>query len=70
MNTDRSNPVGLLCLPEYAAHPLADLGVRLPLLRLPLLRLLAGMSLRRRCFAADTRPNAPSDAPNCGFQVK
>jgi hypothetical protein len=65
MNTDRSNPVGLLCLPEYAAHPLAHLGVRLPLLRL-----LAGMSLRRRCFAADTRPNAPSDAPNCGFQVK
>jgi len=33
----------------------------------PLLRLLAGLGLARRCFAADTRSDAPSDASNGGI---
>jgi hypothetical protein len=50
-------------LGESATHPLARL-----LTRLPLLRLLAGPGLRRRCFAAGTRSEAPSGASNYGFQ--
>jgi hypothetical protein len=46
----------------FTTHPLAR-----PVARLPLSRLLAGPGLRRRCFAADTPPNAPSGASNCGF---
>ena len=33
----------------------------------PLSRLLAGPGPQRRCFAADTRSDAPSGASNCGF---
>ena len=49
-------------LGETATHPLARL-----LVRLPLSRLLAGPGPQRRCFAADTRSDAPSGASNCGF---
>ncbi|MBT9540571.1 hypothetical protein [Thiobacillus sp.] len=49
-------------LGESATHHLARLVVRLPLSRL-----VAGPGLLPRCFAADTRPNAPSGASNCGF---
>jgi hypothetical protein len=49
-------------LGESATHPMARL-----LVRLPLSRLLAGPGLLRRCFAADTRSDAPSDASNYGF---
>ena len=38
------------------------------LVRLPLSRLLAGTGPRHRCFAADTRSDAPSGASSCGFQ--
>ncbi len=47
---------------ESATHPLLRL-----LVRLPLSRLVAGPGLPPRCFAADTRANAPSGASNCGF---
>ena len=47
---------------ETATHPMVRL-----LVRLPLSRLLAGPGLPRRCFAADTRSDAPSDASNYGF---
>ena len=49
-------------LGETATHPLVRL-----LVRLPLSRLLAGPGPLRRCFAADTRSDAPSGASNCGF---
>jgi hypothetical protein len=49
-------------LGEIATHPLARL-----LVRLPLSRLLAGPGPQRRCFAADTRSDAPSDASNYGI---
>jgi hypothetical protein len=49
-------------LGESATRPLARL-----LVRLPLSRLLAGPGPQRRCFAADTRSDAPSGASNCGF---
>ncbi|MDO9007505.1 MAG: hypothetical protein Q7U80_04725 [Thiobacillus sp.] len=45
-----------------ATHPLAR-----PVVRLPLSRLVAGPGLPPRCFAAATRPGAPSGASNCGF---
>ena len=48
---------------EGATHPLARLGGRLPLSLL-----VAGPGLLPRRFAAAARPDAPSDAPNCGFQ--
>jgi len=54
---DTVHPLG-----ETATHPTARL-----LVRLPLSRLLAGPGLPRRCFVADTRSDAPSDASNCGF---
>ncbi len=62
MNTEFSVFDGVHRSGDTATHPLARLDVRLPLSRL-----LAGHGLRRRCFAADTRPNAPSGASNCGF---
>jgi len=46
----------------HATHPLARLAERLPLSFL-----LAGMSLPRCHFVADTHPDAPSGASNCGF---
>jgi len=50
-------------LSDYAAtHPLAR-----PVGRLPLSRLVAGLGLLPRCFAAATHPDAPSGASNCGF---
>jgi len=57
---DAVHPVGVT-----ATRPMARL-----LMRLPLSRLLAGPGPQRRCFAADTRSDAPSDASNCGFQVE
>ena len=55
-------------LGETATHPLAFMPFRVRLLvRLPLSRLLAGPGPQRRCFAADTRSDAPSGASNCGF---
>ena len=51
-------------LGDIATHPLARLVARLPLSRL-----VAGPGLPPRCFAAATRPNAPSGASNCGFEV-
>ncbi|MHB1052636.1 MAG: hypothetical protein ACYCZT_06150 [Thiobacillus sp.] len=47
---------------ETATHPLARLAARLPLSLL-----LAYPGRPRRRFAADTRPDAPSVASNCGF---
>jgi len=47
---------------EDATCPLVCLAERLPLSFL-----LAGMSLPRRHFAADTHPDAPSGASNYGF---
>jgi hypothetical protein len=55
---DHVHPMG-----DTATHPLAH-----PATRLPLSLVVAGMSLLPPRFAADTRPNAPSGAPNCGFQ--
>ena len=49
-------------LGESATRPMARL-----LVRLPLSRLLAGLGPLRRCFAADTRSDAPSGASNSGF---
>ncbi|WP_310448346.1 hypothetical protein [Thiobacillus sp.] len=49
-------------LGESATRPMARL-----LVRLPLSRLLAGPGPQRRCFAADTRSDAPSGASNCDF---
>jgi len=49
-------------LGDNATHPLAR-----PVGRLALSLVLAGISLRRRRFAPDTRLTAPSDASNCGF---
>ena len=68
-------------LGETATHPLARLGARLPLYpqgvgrirkaakaaTTPLSLLLAYPGRPRRRFAADTRPDAPSGASNCGF---
>jgi hypothetical protein len=65
MNTNFSAFVCIHLLGDAATHSLVR-----PVARLPLSRLLAGLGLRRRCFAAGTRPNAPSDASNYGFQVK
>ena len=64
MNTEFSafDPVRLLG--ETATHPLMHLGARLPLSLL-----VAGPGLPPRRFAASTRPNAPSGAPNYSFQV-
>jgi len=47
---------------ESATHPLARLIVRLPLSLV-----VAGPGLPPPRFAATTRPDAPSSAPNCGF---
>ena len=68
-------------LGEYATHPQARLLGHLPLsprgggrirkaaeaATTPLSRLIAGPGPQRRCFAADTRSDAPSGASNCGF---
>jgi len=68
-------------LGEIATHPLVRPVARLPLYpqgvgrirkaakaaTTPLSRLVAGPGLPPRCFAADTRPNAPSGASICGF---
>ena len=73
---DAVHPVGVT-----ATRPMARLLVRLPLYpqgvgrvrkaakaaTTPLSRLLAGPGPQRRCFVADTRSDAPSDASNCGF---
>ena len=81
MNTEFS-PLDWVHLMGYTAtHPLARLVVRLPLYpqgagrirkaakaaTTPLSRLLAYTGRLRRCFAAATRPDAPSGASNCGF---
>ena len=47
---------------DTATHPMARLVVRLPLSHL-----VAGPGLPPRCFAAATRPDAPSGASNCGL---
>ncbi|MFZ5576042.1 MAG: hypothetical protein ACOY5S_12685 [Pseudomonadota bacterium] len=62
MNTNILAFDAIHLLGDFATHPLAR-----PVARLPLSRLLAGPGLRRRCFAADTRPDVPSGASNCGF---
>ncbi|WP_310447010.1 hypothetical protein [Thiobacillus sp.] len=62
MNTEFFASDQIHHLGESATHPLARL-----LVRLPLSRLVAGPGLPPRCFAADTRSNAPSGAFNCGF---
>jgi len=68
-------------LGETATHPLARLVARLPLYpqgvgrirkaakaaTTPLSLILAYPGRPRRRFAADTRPDAPSGASNCGF---
>jgi hypothetical protein len=59
MNIDLHAFVHAHLLNEHATHPLAHLDVRLPLSRL-----VADPGLLPRCFAADTRPDAPSDASN------
>jgi len=51
-------------LGESATHSLARLGARLPLSLV-----VAGISLLPPRFATATRPDAPSSASNCGFQV-
>jgi hypothetical protein len=50
---------------ESATRPMAR-----PDVRLALSLFLAGMSLPRRRFAPAIRPDAPSGASNCGFQVQ
>jgi hypothetical protein len=45
---------------KTATRPLVRLATRLPLSRLT--------CLLPRCFAPDTRLNAPSGVSNCGFQ--
>ncbi len=81
MSTDFSAFISDHQLGEHATHPQARLLVRLPLhpqgagrirkaadaATTPLSRLLAGLGLRRRCFAAVTRSDAPSGASNYGF---
>ena len=62
MSTDFSAFISDHQLGEHATHPQARL-----LVRLPLSSLLAGLGLRRRCFAAVTRSDAPSGASNYGF---
>ncbi len=62
MNTEFSAFVSIHRVGEIATRPHARL-----LGRLPLSRLLAGPGLRRRCFAAATRSDAPSGASNYGF---
>ena len=68
-------------LGETATHPLARPVARLPLYpqgvgrirkaakaaTTPLSLILAYPGRLRRRFAADTRPDAPSGASNCGF---
>jgi hypothetical protein len=49
-------------LGEFATHSLARLVVRLPVSLV-----VAGPGLPPPRFVADTRPDAPSSAPNCGF---
>lgn len=49
-------------LGESATHPLARLAARLPLSLV-----VAGPGLPPPCFAAATRPDAPSGASNRGF---
>jgi hypothetical protein len=82
MNAEFSAFDRLHLLGESATHPLARLLTRLPLhpqgagrirkaacaATTPLSRLLAGPGLRRRCFVAGTRSDAPSGASNYGFQ--
>jgi hypothetical protein len=82
MNTEFFAFDHVLRLGETATHPLARLVARLPLYpqgvgrirkaaeaaTTPLSRLVAGPGLPPRCFAAATRPNAPSGASNYGFQ--
>jgi len=68
MNTGFSDFDYVHRLGETATHPLVFMPFRVRLVvRLPLSRLVAGPGLPPRCFAADTRPNAPSGASNCGF---
>ncbi len=50
---------------EFTTHPLARLVARLPLSLV-----VAGPGLPPPRFVADTRPDAPSSAPNCGFKVQ
>jgi len=62
MNTEFS-PIYWVHLSGYTATRL----LARPVVRLPLSRLVAGPGLPPRCFAAATRPDAPSGASNCGF---
>jgi hypothetical protein len=62
MSIEFSAFVSVHLLDESATHPLKRLGARL-LLSL----LVAGPGLPPRRFAAATRPDASSDASNCGF---
>jgi hypothetical protein len=79
MNTELSAFGAVHPLGVTATRPMARLLVRLPLYpqgvgrirkaakaaTTPLSRLLAGPGPQRRCFAADPRSDAPSDASNC-----
>ena len=68
MNTEYSAFVRIHLLGDIATRPLVFMPFRVRLVaRLPLSRLVAGPGLPPRCFAAATRPNAPSGASNCGF---